>query len=423
LVDIPVFDELYQERSSLLPKKILGAAEIIDSGYFQLPDQPADLETLINVLQSDGKIRQALELPVKMAISDFVEYQHESSKIEKFVNELFFERKNYKKWWDSILSARWAGVSCSYVLTQMFESNIIIEDIITFDPMTFIPSNGLGVKKVLIQGKGGKELTIPREQCIVYTFGSQFGNPYGESLLNYVYKHFNRKEECAKGWLGYLRRFSHPVTIMWVEKNCPDKEIEVIRPQLQSLTYNNQMIIPRGVNSDGTPSKQLEFIEVNRGGADFKDFYQTMDSQISVALGLPELIFNASAGTYSLGKVQEKTLEISVTGVKDMLTEVTNTHMLRPLLKANFDEDKPGKLVFKALDGRDLREEASAILDMHNSGLIYGQEVGKRLGIPVAKEAYGLREASKADPQRGNQDEINNQDPKKAKSKEKEGEE
>ena len=64
------------------------------------------------------------------------------------------------------MSSRWTGVSVSYVETDIIDNKLVIRDIFTIDPQKYVPSNGIGTKKVVFETEDG-EVAIKRDNLII----------------------------------------------------------------------------------------------------------------------------------------------------------------------------------------------------------------------------------------------------------------
>lgn len=378
----------------LVPKKLKAAIARVDNKKYLLPDEPVNLDSFLDIMAKDGKIRQAVDLPVEIAISNINGYFHTEQKARDFVYNEIFKKINLKKILYSILTARWTGVSASYVVKELVEGMLTIRDVITIPPTSFIPSNGIGETKLKVLDKDDKETQYPIEDFIIYRHGDVFREPYGVSLLSYVFRHYGRKEEAANAWLAFLRRCAIPTTILWTEEDIFDSDKNELLEVLKDLKYEACMVIPRN-SMDGKPSKELEFIEVEKNGADFSVFFDKMDKEIFTCLGIPESIFSAAGGSYSLGIVQLKTFIKSVLKCQDMISDILNNYILAPLLFANFGIVERGEINFKTTEGREWKEELEAALSWLQSPFVKeGDEIAlrHRTGLnPVVKE--GMQES------------------------------
>lgn len=356
------------ELSEVKLNKTISSAIAVVSDNFYDTDVEIPVERYLDIMSRDGKIRQAIDLPVKMALNSWVGWKHPESQVDSWVKEVFFKQINLKKILYSIASARWTGISASYIVKELYEGNLIARDIVTLPPTSFISNKGIGPKKVKVQPKEGDEKTFPIEDFVIYRHGDTFREPYGVSILSYVFRHYGRKEECVKAWLGFLQKAGIPVRVLFVEPDCPDEEKTALLQGLISSQYEMAMVVPRDV-VDGKPTKDLQFIEAQKGAGDFAVFFEKMDREIFTCLGIPELLYNAGSGTYSLGLVQKGTFMKEVQDNQNMLDDILNNHILPPFLMANFGTMEKGKMYFKTTDGREWKEELEAALAWINSPL------------------------------------------------------
>jgi hypothetical protein len=171
---------------------------------------------------------------------------------------------------------------------------------------------------------------------------------------------------------------------MYVEPDCTEDEKTQLLADLQTMRYKFSMVVPRDMDNS-KPTKELKFLEVEKNGADFAVFFDKMDKEIFTCLGIPESIFSAAGGSYSLGMVQLKMFIKSVLACQDQLDDIWNNHILAPIIFANFGTTVKGKMFFQTTEGAEWKEELEAGLAWLNSA--YAKEgdesyVRSRAGLP-----------------------------------------
>lgn len=333
---------------------------------------------------SDGKIRQAIDLPVRMALNNWKSYRHINPAITEFVLDYIMRRIRIKEIVKSILSARVYGVSVSVVCPEIIDNFLVTKDIVTVPPQAYLKAQSIGLKKVVLTDKQGNEKSFPRDQVIVYTWGATFREAYGVPMLNYVKALWDKKSEILDAWRLFLRKFGIPFVIGWVEPGLENPDRENFLTKLKELTYAGVTVLSR--EADGKkPDKEVEFKEVAKSAGDFEKFYQVVDRDIYIALGIPESTFNANTGTYSLGESQAQTLMKTVHEIEDAISDIVNHRILSPLLLSNFNEVRPGKLIFQDLSGDKLLAETGAIKNLTDCGYLTpetdGEAVCDRAGL------------------------------------------
>ncbi len=385
------FNPEFDVDFSLIPKKIGNILWEVDSGKYKRPDDAPDIDDIMNIINTDGRARQCLEFPVDMALNNMRGYRHPEPAVEEWVLENVFGRFNVKKALASIVgTARWVGVSVSYVNLQTDEGDLIIKDIFTINPRAYI-DDGIGEKKITFETADGKTLSIDRSHFIVYSHGSDFHEVYGKSLLQYTFKHYKMKEEVLMAWRAFLRRFAIPMTILWVEPGISKKDMDQCADGLENLSYNSIAVIPRNVDKK-KPTRELQFLEADKGAADFNVLYETLDKEISHALGIPDSIYGASPGTYGAAMAHQKTLIRTVQKCQDMIEDVIHNYLLAPILKFQFGTNIRGRLYFKSLEGKEFLDEVKAWVEMNNAAMVDDEAIANafsQMGISHGEGGSG----------------------------------
>jgi len=120
--------EKFEQPEQQLDSKVKSLAfqTLQTDGTFLTPSEDTDLdvEDMIEMYQSDGKIAQIINMPVKAALEEIVDYTHPDPKIVEFVNKYFMSSQKYKDWLYYILTSRWIGVSVNAVQLKQQEPAI-----------------------------------------------------------------------------------------------------------------------------------------------------------------------------------------------------------------------------------------------------------------------------------------------------------
>ncbi len=381
--------------------KSLAFQTLQTDGTFLAPSEDTDLkvEDMITMYQTDGKVAQIINMPVKAALEEIVDYTHPDPKIVEFVNRNFMYHQKYKDWLYYILTSRWIGVSVSVVQLKQQNSDIVIEDIFTIDPRTYYDTNGIGEKYITCQTVNG-EIKVDRKNCIVHTNDALWGDPYGTSILKYIRKFWLDKTEIKKAWKLFLRRFGIPIMVGRLPADCTRTEYENLLAGLMGMAWGPVHIIQGGLDKKGEKNDSVEIVETQRNSGDFKDLLKELDKDIIISLGGSSILFNTDEnGSYSLGAIHLKIFRMTVDTIRNQLQDVFCGKILPAIIIANFGEqDTYGQLVFRRMEGRDFKEQAQGFVELVESGVLSPQEpqIRKALGLATPTGNYNYNNADVA---------------------------
>jgi len=392
-------DKFLQEEVKLdATVKKLAFQTLDKSGFFELPEEPVELsvEEMIEMYQTDGKIAKIIDMPLKVALEDIVDYTNTEPKYVEYVHEYILSSPRYKQWLSNIMTSRWIGVSVSVVNLKRIENFLVVDDIFTVDP-TIYYDGGIGTNYILCDTAQG-QVKLPRKNCIVHTNDALWGNPYGTSILKYIKKAYNDKLEIQAGWKKFLRRFGLPITIGRLPLDASPEEFEAMVTGLEGLAYGAYHVVKGAVNKDGTPNSVIEFVETAKTTADFKDFIKELDKNIITSLGGSSILFNTEEnGSYSLGAIHLKIFLMTVNTIRNQIQELFCGKIVAPMLKANFGPDVTsfGSLVFKKYEGREFKEVAQGYAALVSSGILQPGEphIRKDLAQPLPSGSYNYNDA------------------------------
>lgn len=366
-----------------------------DTGYFQrtyasrLIDA-IEIDDILTIYNSDGKIAQVINMPVKVALADIVDFTHPNPRCVEFVQKYIMSNVKYKKWLDNILTSRWVGCSVSIVSPVRVDNVLAIEDIYTINPKLYIESNGIGQKDIAIEGRNGT-VNVSRKNCIIHSFGSKFGDPYGVSMIENIKKAYDDKQEIKKAWKLYERRFGMPIMVGRLMPNATQEEVDTMKEALIDLGYAACTVFRGGVDQNGKVTEDIQIVETTKTTGDFESFMKLLDREILTSLGGASILFNTEEnGSYSLGAIHLKIFKMTVDDIKNMIQDVFCGQIIQPLLLANFNELTTGSLIFKQFDSREFAEIAGAYVNLINGGALNANEpqIRKNLQLSLPTGTY-----------------------------------
>jgi phage gp29-like protein len=343
-----------------------------DDQFFQSSFNSDDYEEMLDMYYTDGKIAQAVDLPVHMALGSLKDYNHPNKEIQEFIQENIFSSKlNLHNIVFNILSSRWTGVSVSYVETDIIDNKLVIRDIFTIDPQKYVPSNGIGTKKVVFETEDG-EVAIKRDNLIIHTANKRFSDPYGNSVLFTIKKFFDNKTGAETAWKVFLQKFGVPYIMGWLNDDAKKPDQELFLSSLYNMSVGAVTVSSRYFDPETKqPNREIQILETQKGTADFKEFLARQDRDILTALGVSSILFNSDeSGSYSLGAVHYKIFMKLVHQVQLYIKEIVLHKMILPLIAYNFGDTNPGELTFNVLEPREFLEVARGFKNLFDAGII-----------------------------------------------------
>jgi len=183
---------------------------------------------------------------------------------------------------------------------------------------------------------GGK---MPRSKFVLFSYQSQFGNPYGTSDLEAAYFPWWTKYNAIKWLAMLLERFGIPPIfgLYTPGQYVGTTTVEDLKKVFTNFQAATNAIIPR-------PNKDaLEFWSPSEAGANatrvFIPALDYLNNAISRAVLMPNLIgmtSDQSQGSYARARVHFDVFLLVVESIRKDLATVMNHQIVRPMLDLNF---------------------------------------------------------------------------------------
>ena len=278
----------------------------------------------------------------------------------------------------SVLDAFCRGFSlCEIVYRKLPEGKIGIEKFVPVNPMcvTFDYDDFGNLKAIKVNGQACR-----RDKLILYTYGGEFGSPYGKSDLLAAKKHFAIKEKLTEYYNVYLEKYASPLIWGTYGKHFTPENQQAFFDSLKNVRQKTAVVTPEECH--------IDTLNLNTGGGDsFQKAIDYHDRQIAKAI-LGQTIFtndNVTVGSYSLANIHLELLAKCLNKIKkDLCESVMEEQVLKPLTRLNFgDEDCP-KFSIKELNADSLKKNSDAMSSLIKNGIITGKEVWLKdfLGLP-----------------------------------------
>lgn len=357
-----------------------------------------DLPIYWQMLRSDATVKAGVEFIRLSILSRLVGYQNITHpKVENFINLALKSMEG--SLWDvvqDLLSAIWAGFSVAEVSYKPLGAYIGWKRIRVINPVTIYPTGIETDEKGEIisikQRVGQQEIKLPLNRCIIWSFGSEFGNPWGNSLLRPAYAPWLMKQILIRLWNTHLERQATPLGIVALPQAemlvwCPlhqreERYIEAMKHIMEDLHNRNSLIYSGGA--------EVRFERLEGKGEMFESAIRYQDTQILRALLIPSLLVTEGEyGTRAQAMVHQEAFQMMLSGIIRELKAVLDEQLFRPLIEMNFGElSEYGGAVFKPFADSDYAVWADVLRKLTEVGWLSPKDEKE---IEKVKEIIGWK--------------------------------
>ncbi|MBC7328967.1 DUF935 family protein [bacterium] len=337
-----------------------------------------DLPIYWQMYRTDPTVKAGIEFIRLSILSRLAGYQNSSyPRVEEFVK--FALQKMEGSLWDvvqDLLSALWAGFAIAEVTYKELDGKIIWKKIKVLNPTSIYPDgleiNDKGEILRIVQRIGTEKIELSLKRCIIWSFSSEFNNPWGNSLLRPAYSPWLMKQLLIRLWNTHLERQATPfgvVALPQAEMNvwCPvhqreERYIEAMKHIMEDLHNRNSLIYAGGA--------EVRFERLEGKGELFESAIRYYDNQILRALLIPSLLVaEGEYGTRAQAMVHQEAFQMMLSGIIRELKAVLDEQMFRPLIEKNFGElDDWGGVLFKPFADSDYAIWADVLTKLTNAG-------------------------------------------------------
>lgn len=349
-----------------------------------------DLPIYWQMFRSDATVKAGVEFIRLSILSRLVGYQNTAfPKVEEFINLALKSMEGAL--WDvvqDLLSAIWAGFAIAEVTYKPIGTKIGWKSIRVLNPATVYPggieTDDKGKIRRVLQRLGQEEIEIPLNRCVIWSFGSEFGNPWGNSLLRPAYSPWLMKQVLIRLWNTHLERQATPLGIVALPQAemvvwCPvhqreERNIEAMKHIMEDLHNRNSLIYSGGA--------EVRFERMEGKGEMFESAIRYQDNQILRALLIPSLLVTEGEyGTRAQAMVHQEAFQMMLSGIIRELKAVLDEQVFRPLIELNFGElSEWGGVVFKPFADSDYAVWADVLRKLTEVGWLSPKderEIGK----------------------------------------------
>jgi phage gp29-like protein len=344
------------ETSRYMPS-LWSALYLLGAGYPYLFTEEVDLWVYWAMYRSDATVKAGVEFIRNTILSRLVGYKNETyPEVQLFVeNVLEAMQGTLQDVVQDLLSALWAGFAVAEIVYEPLkeEGKIGLRKVKVLNPISVYPLikvKETGEIEKIEQQVGTEKIELPLERVILWSFQSDFGNPYGNSLLRPAYVPWMTKILLQRLWNIHLERLATPLSIASLpqaEMNvwCPihqreERYIEAMRHILEDLYNRNSLVYSGGA--------EIKFQEIEGRGDFYESAIRYQDVLILRALLIPSLLVSeAEYGTRAQATVHQEAFQKMLGGIVRELKAVLEEQLFRKLIELNFGQlDDWGEVVF-----------------------------------------------------------------------------
>ena len=242
----------------------------------------------------------------------------------------------------------------------------------------------------IIQRTGIKDTSLPVHKFVLFSYEKEFGNHYGKSDLESVYRSWWIKDNAYKWFAMMLERLGIPPIFALYDPSAYTKEqiadLKIVISRLQAATTG---IIPKGRGENS-----LEFWNPELAGEStdvFTKSFERFDLDITRALLMPGLI--GATGDATQGSLARATVHFDmfmlVVGYLRSRIEgrVMQEQVVKRLVDLNFSVDEYPTFKFLPIAGEIRTELLTTYITAVEKGIVVKQEsdeihLRKELGFP-----------------------------------------
>lgn len=185
---------------------------------------------------------------------------------------------------------------------------------------------------------GTKRVPLPLDKFVLYSFDSEFGNPYGRSELEAAYRAWWSKDNAYKWMLMFLERHGIPPLMLMHPAGLPQSQQNTLKNILKNLQAGTVSLLPRA-SPDDYELKALELADsIERI---FTPAINMYNADIARALLMPSLVgmtADNQAGSYARASVHFDALMMIVDRIRkcDIEERVMNEQVIPHLVDINY---------------------------------------------------------------------------------------
>lgn len=268
-----------------------------------------------------------------------------------------------------ILSAFGYGFSLTEMLYYIipkgkFKGKIGIKQFKTRPPHSFdLHTDKFANITKITQETGGDPIVLDDNELkyfVIYSYNSEFGNPYGRSDLYRAYRAYWSKDIIYKFRNIYLERFGMGVVVAKYPRGLGDDDRDVLEKMIKNIQVKTAFTMPKEV--------EVDLLETSKKGEEgFHTALDREDKAIAKAVLIPDKLgfTESEGGSYNLGENQFNLFFLIMDNMRmDIAESVCDEQMIKRLIDMNYaNVSKYPKFKFNALTQEDKKKLAELVIN------------------------------------------------------------
>lgn len=379
-------EKVQQEQELLQLAQEIGLYK--DTTYDR-PDQvdfnPEEFDLAVyEKMMKDGQVKAGMDM-IKLAVSargfTVTGDTPETKQYAEFINSNFETiRGNMEDVLGEMLTALEYGYSCTEKVFELDEGKIKLKKMKVLNPHTVqAKTDRFGDLEFVLQSIGSKQIKIPADKILWYAYDKRFGNPYGQSALRTVYKHWFIKDKMYRFANIAYERYGTPLLVGNVADAKDVGKMKQLLSKINGLT---------GLAISGGDSVTA----IQGSNADFVGYIEHHDRKIMESLLVPPMLMSTGRGqngSYALSSNQFDIFIIRLEALQRDLKALIEEQIIRPLIDLNFPNVKAyPSFNFKPFTDEDTEKMARVFQMLITAQVVDASEewIREELGFPAMSE-------------------------------------
>lgn len=340
-------------------------------------------------MMTDGQVNAAVTMIKLTLLARGYEVQAQTEETEDVAQFIQDNLDQLDTHFDNILQEMLSAIEYGYSATEkVFEyrdNAIMLKKLKVLDPKTVrVKTDRFGDIVHIKQYIGNKDILIKPEKVIWWAYNKKFGNPYGQSELRRVYKHYFIRDKMYRFANIAYERYGTPLLVGRVNEA---KDVPKMQRLLRTINGMSGLAVSGGDSIDAIQGQPV----------DFTSYIDHHGQQIMTTLLVPPMLINlgqGQGGSYSLSNNQMEMFMFRIQSLQRQLSALLEDQLIRPLVDLNFPgvTDYP-KFVFGSMSEEKMNDIANTFKTLIDATVIEPDEEWLRdhLGLPQMSEDDMLR--------------------------------
>lgn len=191
----------------------------------------------------------------------------------------------------------------------------------------------------IIQYQGDQDARLQRDKFLIYVYGHEFSNWYGQSDLEAAYRPWWTKDNAYKWMAMSLERYGIP-PLFFLYNNFGPQEVEALKLIAQNIQAGTSGVIPRA-DKDSLEIWSPELVKNIKDA--FVPSLAMFNTDIARALLVPTLLGSApegDSGSFARSKKSFEMFMMIIEHVRGEIETVINRQLIKGLVDFNYVVDE-----------------------------------------------------------------------------------